>query len=191
MEAALADPVAQVLLLFGTGFLAANLLIMADVWRYRMRRRTAILTWRLPRPRLASMSIWVAGGLGLLIAYKVAILHWPAHAVFGEGMMFLYYAVWYPMSFTVERGFYADGVWLSRRLVKYTDVTGLAWREEPGNDPVLLVVARHRQQAGHLAVPAELFGEVRRLLRDRIGTDQVHMDAPLLDLGGHDRREDV
>jgi hypothetical protein len=185
------DPLALLLLILGAGFLVANLLIMADVWRHRRRRATAVLTWSIPRPRPASLPVWIAAGLGLLVAYKLVILRWPASAVFGEGMMFLYYAVWYPMSFTVERGFYGEGIWLDRRFVRYVDVTGLSWREEPGAPPRLLVVAGRRQQAGHLTVPPPLFGEVRRLLRDRIGTDQVHMKAPLLALGGHDRREDV
>lgn len=183
-------PLAVILLLFGAGFLVANVLIMVDVWRYGRRRPTAVLTWTLPRPRPRSLPAIVAVGLGGLLVYKLFILKWPAYAVFGEGMMFLYYAIWYPLGFTVRRGFYRDGVWLERRFVRYQDITGLSWRED-GPNPTLIVVSGHRQLAAHVTVPADHFGEARRILRDRIATDQVHMDKPLLDLGGHDRREDV
>lgn len=189
MEAVVDDPLALILLLFGAGFLIANLLVMADVWQHRRRRSTAVLTWPLPRPRPAHLSTLIAVGLGGLLFYKLVLLRWPASRVFGEGMMFLYYAVWYPLSFTVERGFYQNGIWLERRFVRYHDVTGLTWKDEPG--PTLIIVAGHRQLAGHLDVPLEHYAEARRLLRDRISDDQLHMGRPLLDLGGHDRREDV
>lgn len=183
------DPLAVFLLLFGAGFLAANLLIAVDVVRFRRRRPLAILTWPLPRSRPTALPKAIAVGLALLLVYKLLVLRWPASAVFGEGMMFLYYAIWYPLSFTVERGFYTDGIWLARGFVRYGDITGLTWREDPG--PVLIAVAGHRQRAGHLEVPVDCYAEARRILRDRITADQLHVARPLLDLGGHDPRDDV
>jgi hypothetical protein len=183
------DPLALILFLFGVGFLAANLLILADLIRYRRRAPRAVLTWRLPWPRPAVLPKAIAVGLGGLLFYKLVILGWPGSAVFGEGMMFLYYAIWYPISFTIERGFYQEGIWLERGFVRYRDITGVTWREEP--EPTLIAVAGRRQRAGHLHVPIEHFAEARRILRDRIRADQMHLPAPLLDLGGHDRREDV
>ncbi len=189
MGGLVSDPLGVLLLLFGGGFLVANLIIMADVWRFRRRQASAVLIWALPRPRPTVLPRVIAVGLGGLIAYKVLVLGWPAYAVFGEGMMFLYYAVWYPLSFTVGRGFYREGIWLQRGFVRYADVTALTWRDDP--DPTLIVVAGHRQRAGHLLVPLEFYAEARRILRDRISADQLHVARPLLDLGGHDPREDV
>jgi hypothetical protein len=42
-----------------------------------------------------------------------------------------------------------------------------------------------------LTVPTNLYGEARRLLRDRIATHDIHFAGQTLDLGGHDEREDV
>jgi hypothetical protein len=183
------DPLNVLLLLCGGGFLFAILLIMADVWRFRQRRPMALLTWLPPRPKPAILSRLIAVGLAAVLFYKLVILRWPVAAVFGEGMMFLYFAIWYPLSFTVAKGFYEHGVWLERRFVKYGDITGITWREDP--NPTLLVVVGHKQMASHVAVPLEFYAEARKILRDRINADQLHMGKPLLDLGGHDRREDV
>jgi hypothetical protein len=183
------DPLNVILLLCGGGFLFAILLIMADVWNYHRRRPTAILTWLPARPKPAILSKLIAVGLGCVLFYKLVILDWPAASVFGEGMMFLYFALWYPLSFTVARGFYRDGIWLDRRFVKYRDITGISWREDP--NPTLLVVVGHKQMASHVAMPPECYAEARKLLRERISSDQLHMQKPLLDLGGHDRRDDV
>lgn len=183
------DPLTLLLLLFGAGFLAASLIVLVDAVRHYRLRSHAMLTWRRPLPKPVFLPRAIAVGLGILLFYKTVILRWPASAVFGEGMMFLYYAVWYPLSFSLERGFYADGIWLERGFVRYADITGLAWRDEPW--PTLIVVARHRQRAGHLDVPPDDYAEARRLLRDRIAADELHVAGSLLDLGGHDEREDV
>lgn len=183
------DPLAVILLILGAGFLAANLAILADLVRYRRRAARGILTWRLPQPRTALFSKAIAVALGLLLIYKLLVLRWPPVRVFGEGMMFLYYAIWYPLGLTVERGFYEDGIWLERGFVKYADVTGLTWREDPL--PTLVAVAGRLRRAGHLEVPLDHFAQARVILRERIAADQLHMPRPLLDLGGHDRRDDV
>lgn len=183
------DPLAVLLLILGAGFLAANLAILVGLVRFRRRAARAVLTWRLPQPRTAIFSKVVAVVLGVLLVYKLLVLRWPPFRVFGEGMMFLYYAIWYPLGLTVERGFYEDGIWLERGFVKYADITGITWREDP--TPTLIAVAGRRRRAGHLGVPLDLYAEARIILRDRIAADQLHMPHPLLDLGGHDRRDDV
>jgi hypothetical protein len=182
-------PLALLLLLFGAGFLAANLIVLIDAVRYYRLRSRTVLTWRRPLPKPVVLPRAMAVGLGALLFYKMVVLRWPASGVFGEGMMFLYYAVWYPLSFSLERGFYADGIWLERGFVRYADITGITWRDEPW--PTLIVVAKHRQRAGHLNVPPDDYAQARRILRDRIAAHDLHMEKPMLDLGGHDEREDV
>jgi len=185
----LGDPLTLLLFLFGAGFLAANLIVMVDAVRYYRLRPHAMLTWRRPLPKPALLPRAIAVALGILLFYKVVVLHWPATAVFGEGMMFLYYAVWYPLSFSLERGFYAEGIWLERGFVRYKDITGVTWRDEPW--PTLIVVAGHRERAGHLDVPPDDYAQARRILRDRIAAHELRIAGSLLDLGGHDKREDV
>jgi hypothetical protein len=184
-----ADPLGALLFLFGVGFLAANLILIADYLRYLRRRKTAWLVWPTPRPRMLVLPIGIAAGLAALIGYKLIILGWRLTQVFGEAMMFVYYAYLYPLGFQVRRGFYADGIWLDRGFVRYGDVTAITWHEDPR--PALIVVSGLKQRAGRLTVPPEHYGAVRRLLRDRIKAQDLHLGVPLLDLGGHDERDDV
>jgi len=183
-----ASPLGTLLLLFGVGFLTANLILLADYMAFRRRRSGAMLTWAVSRPGTFALSKWIAIGLAFVILYKVLVLRWLLGQVFGELMMFAFYGIVYPLSFRVKRGFYRDGLWLERRFVAYRDITGLTWRDGPA--PTLVVVAKHQQRAGRLGVPAEHYGEARRLLRDHIKAHDLH-ERPPLDLGGHDEREDV
>lgn len=183
------SPLTTLLVLFGVGFLAANLMLARDYVAYLRRRPHALLTWPAPRPRSLMLARVIAAGLAAIIVYKVVVLRWPLAWLFGEAMMLAYYGALYPLSFRVERGFYRDGIWLDRGFARYGDVSGITWRD--GLNPTLVVVARHKQRAWHVTVPAGHYGEARRLLRDRIAAHQLHPNASILDLGGHDERDDV
>lgn len=183
------NPLSTILLLFGVGFLAANAFLLNDYLAYRRRRRHAVLTWALPRPKTYPLARYIAIGLALVVVYKFLVLRWPLDRMFGELMMFVYYGLVYPLSFTVRRGFYEGGLWLERRFVRYDDITGLTWRE--GKSPRLIVVSGHQQRAGGIVVPGEHYGEARRLLRDRLKSHALHLQKSLLDLGGHDDRDVV
>lgn len=185
----MSNPLSTILLLFGVGFLAANVFLLNDYLAYRRRRRHAVLTWPLAPPGTFGLSRSIAIGLGLVIVYKLFVLHWTLDRLFGELMMFAYYGYVYPLSFKVQRGFYEAGLWLDRRFVRFEDITGLTWREGPS--PRLIVVSGHQQRAGGIAVPGEHYGEARRLLRDRLKSHALHLQKSLLDLGGHDDRDVV
>jgi hypothetical protein len=182
------DPLGTLLFLFGVGFLAANLataLVCVQDWR---RRRSAILTWRLPPARFAALPVVISVGLGLLIVYKLLVLEWPVWRLFGEAMMLVYYGYLYPLSLRLKRGFYEQGIRFDRGFARWEDIKGLAWRHE---GPPVLVAAHRHQQAGRLTVPLEQLGAARRVLRDRIAAHQIHFTPGPLDLGGHDGRQDV
>ena len=182
------DPLGTLLFLFGVGFLAANLataLVCVQDWR---RRRSAILTWRLPPARFAALPVVISVGLGLLIVYKLLVLEWPVWRLFGEAMMLVYYGYLYPLSLRLKRGFFEQGIRFDRGFARWEDIKGLAWRHE---GPPVLVAAHRHQQAGRLTVPLEYLGAARRVLRDRIAAHQIHFTAGPLDLGGHDERQDV
>ena len=53
------------------------------------------------------MALGIGVVLGVLVFFKL-FLHRP---VFGETMMFLYYAYLLPLSRRIGRGFYEDGIW--------------------------------------------------------------------------------
>jgi hypothetical protein len=182
------DPLGTLLLLFGVGFLVANLAtagVCIQDWR---RRRTAVLVWRLPPTRFAALPTLISVGLGILIVYKLVALKWPVWRLFGEAMMLAYYGYLYPLSLRLKRGFYEEGIRFDRGFARWQDITGLTWRHE---GPPVLVAAHRRQRAGRLTVPLEHFGAARRVLRDRIAAHQLHFTPGPLDLGGHDERQDI
>ena len=79
------------LVLFGFGFLVANLLAFADLLRYRLRKRSALLIWRNPRPKTFGFSLGHAVVLGLLLVFRLTVQHLPITRQLGEAMMIVYY----------------------------------------------------------------------------------------------------
>jgi hypothetical protein len=104
---------------------------------------------------------------------------------FGEGMMLLFYAYLWPMSFRIGRGLYEDGIWVESGFVPYEKIGGLGWREEP--EITLVIIYRSRSLAHPLTVPQQHYGEVRRLLRDKIASHDIRFTLKSLDLGGDER----
>ena len=180
---------ARLLLLFGVGFLAANLIGLAQQALYWRRRRTALLTWPASRPALFRLQVGIGVASGFLLVFNLLLRPGASDQAFGVGMMFVYYAGIVPLSARIERGFYRDGVWSDRRFVRYGSIGALTWREEPA--PVLLLASRNGRSAVRLAVPGSHFGAVRRLLRDLIGRRVIHLEDAGLHLGLKDEREDV
>ena len=65
------------------------------------------------------MQVGIAAALALLLLYNLFFRLPPLETLFGEGMMFLYYAYAVPITARIERGFYRDGVWSDRGFVTY------------------------------------------------------------------------
>jgi hypothetical protein len=178
----------NVLLLFGVGFLIANLRAALDLLRYWRRRRDALLTWPGRRPPYYGLILFIGVTLGLLLIVKVLFLQRSPAQLFGEGMMFLYYAYAVPLSRRIGRGFYADGIWAENGFMPYHQIGGIAWRE--GEQVTLLLVSRLKQMARPLVVPTPYYGAVRRLLRDKIAAHDIQFSGGGIDLG-YDLRDDV
>jgi hypothetical protein len=181
------DLLTGVLVLLGIGFLAANLKLAWDYVSYLRRRRSALLTWRSAKPPQYTFAIGLGVALGLLVLAKLVFLHRQA---FGESMMFLYYAYFFPMSLTIARGFYEDGIWAETTFIPYNEVGGISWREGE-HQVTLIVISRLRNLARRLTVPGDKYGAARRLLRDKIGEHAIHFTGTGLDLGDHDERDDA
>lgn len=179
----------RVLFLLGIGFLAINIRLLTQFIRYRRLRQTALLTWPSRRPPLYRLFLWVGALLGVLIVYKLAVLRLHPSQVFGETMMLVYYVYALPMSVGIGRGFYEDGIWTDAGFLAYADIGGLTWRDGP---PLTLVLMyRWRNFARRLVVPEPLYGEARRVLRDKIAAHDIHFTGKSLDLGAHDERDDA
>ena len=128
--------------------------------------------------------------LGFLICYKLMVLRLAPRQVFGESMMFLYYACLMPLSRTISRGFYEEGIWADSAFIPYREVGGISWREGK-NESTLIVISPLRRLARRLAVPLENYGAARRLLRDMIARREIQLTGTGLDLYGHDQRDQV
>ena len=185
------DPIllSRILYLLGAGFLVLDLRLFFQYFRFTRLRSTALVTWTPPRPPLYRLFLWVGALLGVLIAYKIAVLRLHPKNVFGESMMLVYYVYALPLSLKIGRGFYEDGIWTDAGFLPYSRIGGLTWRE--GERITLVILYRWRTFARRLVVPEPLYGEARRVLRDKIAAHDIHFTGKTLDLGLHDERDDV
>jgi len=179
----------RLLLLFGLGFLAAAARALYLHIQYYRRRPSALLLWRAPRPVFYPMQVGIAIALAMLLLYNLLFRLPPLETLFGEAMMFVYYAYAVPITARIERGFYREGVWSDRGFVKYGRIGAIAWRD--AKEPVLLLAAEGGGTARSLAVPGQHYGAVRRLLRDLIAQRTIRLAGHGLDLGVKDEREDA
>jgi hypothetical protein len=181
------DLVTGTLLVLGAGFLIANARLVLELVRYRRRRRGALLIWPGPAPPYYGLTLGLGVATGLLVAFKLLVVHRQA---FGEAMMFVYFGYLVPLTRRIRRGFYEDGIWADSTFIPYNEVGGISWRE--GEHSVsLIVISRLRNLARRLAVPLEHYGAARRLLRDKIGEHEIHFFGTGLDLGVHDERDEA
>ena len=181
------DLVTGTLLVLGAGFLIANARLILELVRYRRRRQSALLIWPGPPPPYYGLTLGLGVATGLLVAFKVLVVHRQA---FGEAMMFVYFGYLVPLTRRIGRGFYEEGIWADSTFIPYNEVGGISWRE--GEHSVsLIVISRLRNLARRLAVPLEHYGAARRLLRDKIGEHQIHFFGTGLDLGVHDERDEA
>ena len=179
----------RLLLLFGLGFLVANIRLGASLWAYRRRLRTALLIWQGDKPRYYSFSLALGVVLGVLLIIEAFVLRRSSRSIFGEAMMFIYYGYMFPLSTRIRRGFYGDGVWSDSGFMNWSEISAVSWKEEP---TLTLVLISHVQSiARRLNVPGHLYGQARRLLRDRIKEHEIHMGGTGLDLGARDDRDAI
>lgn len=194
-----------VLVGLGVGFAVANLRLLAQGARFMRLRREAVLTWPGPPPPFYGLMLFLGVVLGLLLIVKVTYLTVPVmkdaslgwderlwrafKQLFGESMMFVYFAYAVPLARNISRGFYADGVWAETGFIPYHQIGGIAWRQ--GEPPTLLLISRFKQLARPLLVPGDYYSAVRRLLREKIGSHDIMFSGDTLSLTGHDEREDV
>jgi hypothetical protein len=178
----------QILFFFGLGFLVANLKVVTDLIRFRVRKNSALLIWQTPKPRYYTFSLLLAGILGLLLAAKL-IQRRPPDQWFGEAMMLLYYGYAFPLSTRIARGFYQDGVWSDTGFMRWAQISAVAWKEEGG--VTLILISRLRSLARRLQVPGDLYGEARRVLRDKVKAHDIDFGGSGLDLGAGNKSDRV
>jgi hypothetical protein len=180
---------ARILLLFGVGFFVANAMVIADLLRFRRRRRAALLIWQNPKPRYYGFTLALGVVLGLLVAFKMFYQRRPPNQLFGELMMFVYYGYALPLSTRIARGFYEDGVWSDSGFMRWGQISAVSWKEE--ERVTLILISHFRNIAKRLQVPGPLYGQARRVLRDKVKAHDIHIGGSGLDLGSRDDQDAV
>lgn len=189
-----AEPLAgllrQALLALGCLFALVNLRAAWELLSWWRRRARAVVVWPAPRPPFLAVNLAIGVLLGVLLLVTTLVVPRPAASVFGVAMMFGYYGYLLPLSTRIRRGLYDDGVWTDSGFMPYGAIGGVAWK---GDEPATLVLASRRSAtARRLTVPGPHMGEVRRVLRERIGRHDIPTeDGPGLHLGERDGREGV
>ena len=183
-------------LLLGAGFFVANTRLTVEYLRYMKRRSGALLTWRGAKPPYYVLQLAIGVFLGVILIYNVGRMYRLYEGfrvdarIFGQAMMFLYYAYLFPLTRTITRGFYSDGIWADSAFMPYNEIGGISWREGE-HDATLIITSRLRNLARRLIVPGDHYAAARRLLRDKIAKHDIHFSGTGLDLAGHDEREDI
>jgi hypothetical protein len=180
----------QLLFLFGVGFFAANLKVGTDLLRYQRRKRAALLVWQNPKPRYYQFSLILGVVLVFLFGFKLFVQHRAMKTLLGEAMMSVYYVFAVPLQTRIARGFYQDGIWSDTGFMPWSQISAVSWKEE-GSVVLLVVISHLKSIARHLQVPGELYGQARRLLRDKVQAHDIHIGGAGLDLGSRDEKDTI
>jgi len=180
----------RLLFLFGIGFFAANVKVGTDLLRYQRRKRSALLIWEVPKPRHYHFSLALGAILLGLFVFKLVIQHRQLNTLSGEAMMSVYYLLAVPLSTKIARGFYEDGIWADTGFMPWSQISAVTWKEE-GGVTLLVLVSHLKSIARHVQVPGHLYGQARRLLRDKVRAHDIHIGGTGLDLGSRDDQDAV
>jgi hypothetical protein len=187
--------VPRVLLVLGAGFLVANFWLLIQLLRFLRLRSAARLTWSGPKHPSTSLFLVLGIVLGAVLLIEIALPRTRSgpqsvpSRIFGEAMMFTYYALLLPLTSRIARGFYEDGIWVENGYMPYAKIGGLTWREDA--EITLVLIPRMKRLARRLVVPRQYYAEARKLLREKIAGHDIHFTGKPLDLGAHDERDDV
>jgi len=180
----------RLLFLFGIGFFAANVKVGTDLLRYQRRKRSALLIWEVPKPRHYHFSLALGAILLGLFVFKLVIQHRQLNTLSGEAMMSVYYLLAVPLSTKIARGFYEDGIWADTGFMPWSQISAVTWKEE-GGVTLLVLVSHLKSIARHVQVPGHLYGQARRLLRDKVRAHDIHIGGTGLDLGSRDEKDTI
>lgn len=183
----LAGVLRQALIALGVLFVIVNLRVGWQILNWWRRRRQTVLAWPPSKPPFYAINLAIGVMLGILLFFNVVLVERrSATSIFGVSMMFLYYGYLMPLSTRIRRGLYRDGIWTDSGFMPYDEIGGLTWK---GGD-TLVLASRHKAVGRRLIVPGPHLGEVRHVLREKIGSHAIEFGAgPGLHLGTRDTRE--
>jgi hypothetical protein len=180
----------RLLFFFGVGFFVANVKVGADLVRYQRRKRSALLIWQNPKPRYYHFSLMLGVVLVCLFGFKLFVQHRELQTLLGEAMMSVYYVFAVPLSSRIARGFYQEGIWADTGFMRWNQISAVSWKEE-GGITLLILISHLKSIARHLQVPGDVYGQARRLLRDKVQAHDIHIGGAGLDLGSRDEADNI
>lgn len=168
-------------------FAVWNTVALVRYVSYRKLVSSAELTWSPTRPWFYNVCLVIGFFMVTLTVLSLFVLHRPLLASVSQGLMALFYAVVFPLSFRIQRGFYEKGIWFERAFVPYENMRSVSWREQP--DIVLLAMKETDltgQSYARLTVPGDRYGEARRILASHIEDQTLTIQKSVLGLSDVD-----
>jgi hypothetical protein len=117
-----------------------------------------------------------------LTVMSAVALHRPLLVIVAQALMAVFYTIVFPLTFKIQKGFYATGIWAERGFVPYRSIRWLGWKESPQLTLALKADGRLGQRYAFLRVPGDYYGQARRILADRIKEDSLTFETSVLGL---------
>ena len=73
--------------------------------------------------------------------------------------------------------------------MRWGQISAVSWKEERA--VTLVMISHFRSIARRLEVPGHLYGQARRLLRERVKAHDIHIGGTGLELGSRDEADAV
>ncbi len=150
------------------------------LFAYRQIRQQPLVTWETPRHPLHLIFVGL-GTLGLGLAWMGIAQDQPLENIWAQMATAGYFLIAAPLLEKARPGFYERGIWSSRGHLAWDRIGRLAFREDDG--VVLILVPRGNGLPHNLDLPPDEYGAVRRILRERIRRDDMHMEPGILGVG--------
>ena len=150
---------------------------LAGYLRFRRLRPTALVTWPVRRPIGFALAL---GAVSLAVAILNTSLDRPFLHLYGQYATAAYFILMVPLSGRIRLGLYRDGIWADSGFLPYARIGRMAFREGP--EIVLILLQRGAARAFRLPVPPAEYGEVRKVIEDKIRNRVVNVEAGILGL---------
>jgi hypothetical protein len=151
-------------------------------FQFKRVAKEAVLTWAPPRPWYYSLCVGIGFFMVFLTVMSIFALHRPLLIIVAQALMAVFYTVVFPLIFKIRRGFYSSGIMAERGFIPYRSIRWLGWKDTPQVTLALKADGRFGQKYAFLRVPGDYYGQVRRILADRIKEDSLTLETSVLGL---------
>jgi hypothetical protein len=155
---------------------------LVKFFQFKKVSKEAVLTWAPPRPWYYRLCVGIGLFMVFLTVMSIFASHRPLLVIAAQALMAVFYTVVFPLIFKIRRGFYSSGIWAERGFIPYRSIRWLGWKETPQVTLALKADGRFGLKYAFLRVPGDYYGQVRRILADRIKEDSLTLETSVLGL---------